>query len=144
MSHKIKILCKSVSSMRDDSFLFSDYKMSSSRKHPVIVATGFIILFNVTWYSTNISYTLDVCFKNERSGINRLEVFAPYHSNRTWSRWPCRKCYNKDNRKCPGSVGQASKNSRKLLYCVEWALECSMSAEQRGPWPCCESHRVWR
>ncbi|KAL1255142.1 hypothetical protein QQF64_013203 [Cirrhinus molitorella] len=83
------------------------------------MATGYIILFNVTWYSTNICHELDVCLKTERSGINRLEVFAPYHSNRTCSRWPRRKCYNKDNRKCPGSVGQASKNSRKLLYCVE-------------------------
>lgn len=59
-------------------------------------------------------------------------------TSRTWSRRPRRKCYSEDNRKCPGSVGQASKNSRKLLYSVEWALECGESAVRRGLRPCCE------
>lgn len=60
-------------------------------------------------------------------------------TGRTWSHRPRRKCYSEDNRKCPGSVGQASKNSRKLLYSVEWALECGESAVRRGLRPGCES-----
>lgn len=121
-----------------------------------------LILFTVQWYiSFNLmllgylmasiyhhklqKVTSGCMFAQEasRTVVIKIVAFSLWQPAETWSCRPCRKCFG-ENRKCPGSTSQASKNSRKLLYSVEWTKECSMAVAQQVPGTGCRLYRIYR
>lgn len=100
--------------------------MSSSRKHPLTVASWYIILFNIIW--GNMSCT--GCLLEDWT-LKPLEVFALYHSNRTWS---SRKCFSRTT----GSALAPSARLRRIpgSYCTlwneQWNAACLRSCEVPG------------